>query len=181
LERWFWLGASIISLVVLLAGNLRSTYQAECLITFGGDAGSFVVATALMATFYARPQSAIRRKQLRWALLIIGAIAFMDTYATWAGGFEKIVHWIDDIDERGPTDLAKLTQYYGWPIGEMQARFLKVAHWCFVAMAGMYTAGIVQAVRNKFALQPIQSASQKTLSGERSAGLESKTRQIIGR
>src|SRR5438094_324593 len=92
-------------LVLLIAGNMRTPFQAAGLITFGGDAGSFVVATVLMSTFYARPESVMYRKQLRWGLLLMGAIAFMHTYATWAGGFEKIVGWIDDIDERGPTDL----------------------------------------------------------------------------
>ena len=155
LERWFWVGASALTLLFLLAGNLRSASQAECLITFGGDAGSFVVATVLMATFYARPESAVQRKQLRWVLLVIGAIAFMDTYATWAGGYEKFADWLDGIDERGPTDLAQLTQLYGWGIGEMQARFLKVAHLCFLIMAAMYSAGIVQAIRQKAALEPV--------------------------
>jgi hypothetical protein len=164
-ERWFWVAASAVTLVLLLAGNLRTAYQAGCLITFGGDAGSFVISTMLMATFYARPESTVRQKQLRWALLIIGAITFMSTYATWAGGFEKIVHWIDDIDERGPTDLAKLTQYYGWAIGEMQARFLKVAHFCFVAMAAMYTAGIVQAMRDKAAAEPSRGARSDAAAG----------------
>lgn len=145
-QRWFWVVASAATLLLLLAGNLRTEFQAGRLITFGGDAGSFVVATALMATFYAREESVVYQKQLRWVLLVIGAIAFMDTYATWSGGFEKIVHWLDDTDERGPTDLAQLTQYYGWAIGEMQAKFLQVAHLCFVAMAAMYTAGIVQAM-----------------------------------
>lgn len=154
LERWFWLGASAVTLLLLLAGNLRTASQAECLITFGGDAGAFVVATVLMATFYARPESAVRQKQLRWVLLIIGAIAFMDTYATWSGGYEKFALWLDGIDERGPTDLALLTQYYGWGVGEMQARFLEVAHLCFLIMATMYTAGIVQAIREKAAAEP---------------------------
>ncbi len=154
MERWFWLAASASTLVLLLAGNLRSEFQSGCLITFGGDGGSFVVATILMATFYARPESAMCRKQLRWALLIIGAIAFMDTYSTWSGGFEKIVHWLDDTDERGPTDLAKLTEYCGWGIGEMQSRFLQVGHFCEVILAGMYTAGIVQTMRQKAELAP---------------------------
>ena len=154
LKRWFWLGASAFTVLLLLAGNLRTAPQAECLITFGGDAGSFVVGTVLMATFYARPESAVRQKQLRWVLLVIGAIAFMDTYATWSGGYEKFALWLDGIDERGPTDLALLTQLYGWGIGEMQARFLKVAHLCFLIIAAMYTAGIVQAIRRKAALEP---------------------------
>ncbi|MBV8207151.1 MAG: hypothetical protein JO041_10185 [Acidobacteria bacterium] len=152
LERWFWVAASALGLVLVVAGNLRTEFQANCLITFGGDAGSFVVSTMLIATFYGRAESAVRRKHLRWVLLVIGAIAFMDAYATWAGGFEKIVHWIDDTDERGPTDLAKLTQLYGWAIGEMQVRFLRVAHWCFAAMAAMYAAGIAQAARHKAGL-----------------------------
>jgi hypothetical protein len=154
LERWFWVAASAVTLLLLLAGNLRSDFKADCLTTFGGDAGSFVVATVLMATFYARPESTVYRKQLRWALLVIGAIAFMDAYATWSGGFEKIAHWLDDPDERGPTDLAKLTDYCGLAIGDMQTKFLKVAHLCFAAMAAMYTAGIVQAIRHRAAQEP---------------------------
>jgi hypothetical protein len=152
LERWFWVVASAAVVLLLLAGNMRTSFQADALFTFGGDAGSFVVATLLMATFYARPESAMRRNQLRWGLLLIGAIAFMATYATWSGGFEKIVHWIDDLDERGPSDLMQLTQLYGWTIGEMQARFLRVAHLCFVALAAMYAAGIVQTMQRIKAL-----------------------------
>ena len=66
--------------------------------------------------------------------------------------------WIEDLDERGPTDLAQLTQLYGWAIGDMQARFLRVAHLCFVALAAMYAAGIMQATQQKAALasEPIQ-------------------------
>jgi hypothetical protein len=158
LERWFWVVVSAAVLVLLIAGNMRTAFQAEGLIVFGGDAGSFLVATVLMSTFYARPESALCRKQLRWGLLLIGAIAFMDTYATRAGGFEKIVGWIEDIDERGPTDLMQLTQMYGWAIGDMQARFLRVAHLCFVALAAMYAAGIMQAMQRKAALtsEPVQ-------------------------
>jgi hypothetical protein len=155
MERWFWVAVSVIVLALLLAGNLRTPFQAHCLITFGGDAGAFVISTILMATFYGRPESIVCRNQLRWVLVVIGAICFMQTYEMWAGGFERIVQWLDGIDERGPTDLAKLTQLYGWGIGEMQARFLKVAHACFFAMAAMYGAGIVQAVLRKREIESI--------------------------
>jgi hypothetical protein len=152
LERWFWLVTSAAVLVLLLAGNLRTAFQAQALVSFGGDGGSFIVASVMMATFYARSESAMVRKQLRWGLLIIGAIAFMDTYATWAGGFEKIANWLEDTDERGPSDIMQLTQLYGWKIGEMQSRFLRVAHLCFVALAATYAAGIMQAMQRKAAL-----------------------------
>ncbi|HZQ90570.1 MAG TPA: hypothetical protein VFA60_02120 [Terriglobales bacterium] len=152
-KRWFWVATTAAALVLLLLGGTRTDYRAQGLITFGGDAGSFFVSTILMATFYARPESAMVRRQLRWVLLVFGAIAFMDAYATWSGGFEKIAEWLEDA-ERGPSDLMQLTQYYGWPIGEMQRRFLSVAHWCFFALAAMYAAGIVQARQRKSAVAP---------------------------
>jgi len=158
-ERWFWVVVSAAVLVLLIAGNMLTEFKAAGLFTFGGDAGSFVVATILMATFYARPESAMCRKQLRWGLLLLGAIAFMDAYLTWAGGFEKIVDWLEDM-ERGPSDLMQLTQMYGWTIGEMQARFLRVAHLCMVVLAGMYAAGIVQAMQRKAAIASAPSVEE---------------------
>ena len=160
LERWFWLGASAVTSPVIgrqpaqrIPGGVSYHVWRRCRLLRCCDRfdGSILCAA---------PESAVCRKQLRWALLVIGAIDFMDTYATWAGGFEKIVHWLDDIDERGPTDLAQLTQFYGWGIGEMQTKFLKVAHLCFLTMAAMYTAGIVEAMRHKAALQPVVRAKQ---------------------
>lgn len=153
-RRWFWVSAAGTALVFLLAGTTRTDFQAQGLIIFGGDAGCFVLGTIAMATFYARPDSAMYRKQLRWGLLLLGAIAFMDAYATWSGGFEKIVGWIEDTDERGPSDLFQLTQMYGWKIGEMQARFLRVAHLGFAALAAMYGAGLVAAKQRQAALPP---------------------------
>ena len=32
----------------------------------------------------------IRREHLRWAFLAIGALAFMDAYATWSGGIAAV-------------------------------------------------------------------------------------------
>lgn len=145
MQRRFWLAVAAVTLALLLAGNLRTPFAAARLITFGGEAGSFVVSTVLMATFYARPQSVVSRKHMRWVLLVIGAIAFMYAYSMWAGGFENIVQWLDGIDERGPTDLAKLTQLYGWTIGQMQVNFLKVARTCWFALSAMYVLGVLQA------------------------------------
>jgi hypothetical protein len=152
-ERRFWVVMSAIGLALLAAGNLRSDFQSRGLIIFGGDAGSFVIATVLMATFYARADSAMVRQQLRWGLLVLGAIAFMFAYGRWAGGFEEIVHWLEDTDERGPSDLQQLTQMYGWAIGDMQARFLRVAYACWVALAAMYAVGLVQARQRWRAVQ----------------------------
>ena len=144
-KRWFWVIAAAVVVALLMAGATRTEFQAQGLIYFGGDAGAFVLSTVMMASFYARRESAMTRSQVRWGLLVLGAMAFMFGYGTWSGGYEKISGWLNDIDERGPSDLQMLTQMYGWTIGQMQARFLGVAHACFAAMAAMYSGGLWSA------------------------------------
>jgi hypothetical protein len=148
-ERWFWVAASGCTLLLVIAGATRTDFQANALIIFFGDAGAFVLATVMMATFYARPESTMRKRQVRWGMIVLGAIAFMYGYAIWAGGYEKISEWLNDFDERGPSDLQQLTEMYGWGIGQMQVWFFRVAHWCFAALAAMYAAGLWQAWQKK--------------------------------
>ena len=42
-----------------------------------------------MMTFYARRESVLYQNSLRWGFLVIGALSFMDAYATWTGGIES--------------------------------------------------------------------------------------------
>ena len=146
-RRWFWVAVCALVVALFVAGNLRSDFAARRLITFWGDGGAFVLSTLLMLTFYARAESPLRRQQLRWALLLLGAMAFWSVYSRWHGGFEKIANVLEDTDERGPSDPRLLITMYGWAIGEMQARFMMLGNACLVAMAAAYAAGIVQAKR----------------------------------
>jgi hypothetical protein len=148
-ERWFWVAISAGTLLVLIAGTSRSDFSSHGLIILFGDAGAFVLSTIMMATFYARPESTMVKRQVRWGLLVLGAIAFMYGYSTWAGGYEKISEWLNDFDERGPSDLQQLTEMYGWTIGQMQARFLSIAHWCFAVLAATYAIGLWTAWKKK--------------------------------
>jgi hypothetical protein len=148
-KRWFWVTTAAIVLVLLIAGASRTEFQATGLVYFGGDAGAFVLSTVMMASFYARRESAMTKGQVRWGLLVLGATAFMYGYTMWAGGYEKISSWLNDTDERGPSDLQMMTQMYGWGIGQMQSRFLAVAHACFTAMAAMYAGGLWTAWQRK--------------------------------
>ena len=55
-----------------------------------GDAGALVLSTVLMATFYAPRESAIYKSWgLRWGLLAIGAISFMQVFLVWSGPFGR--------------------------------------------------------------------------------------------
>ncbi len=148
-ERWFWVAAAVCGAMVVVIGAALSDFQAQGLFSFGGEAGRFFLGTALMLTFYARPRSKLRRHQARWGLLLVGAISFMAAYFIWAGGFERIADWVDEVDERGPSDMFNLTRYFGWSIGVIQARYVALAHWCMALLAAFYAWGIWDAMTRK--------------------------------
>ncbi len=68
LHRWFWVAASAVVLGLFILGNLQTESHARLLFTFWGDGGAYVLATVLMLSFYARPDSPISRNQVRWGL-----------------------------------------------------------------------------------------------------------------
>lgn len=146
-QRWFWVAVCAAILMLVIAGNLQTDFHSHLLITFWGDGGAFVLSTVLVLTFYARADHPLTRNQVRWGLLLLGAMAFWSVYSRWAGGFENIANFLEDTDERGPSDMMLMITLYGWPIGAMQARYMLLAHGCLAAMAGVYAAGLVQAKR----------------------------------
>lgn len=146
-ERWFWVAVSSVALVLFLAGNLQSDFHSRMQFTFWGDGGAYVLSTVLMMTFYARPGSTITRNQVRWGLLILGALAFWSVYSRWSGGFENIANALEDTDERGPSDIMQLTTMYGWPIYVLIHRYLRLGQVCLAALAVAYAVGLVRAKR----------------------------------
>jgi hypothetical protein len=68
-RRWFWIGALGAILVVLLICTFGLySDQAQQWITFGGDAGNFILGTVLMTTFYARKGSPDQSQRLALGL-----------------------------------------------------------------------------------------------------------------
>ena len=142
-ERWFWVvvAAAVLMLTVFCTFFLREG-QARQLITFGGDGGCFVIGTVLMLTLYARADHPFRTEHLRWALLILGALAFMDVYRVWSGPLD---HLPLGEDERGLSDPAVLVEEFGWSVQLLVDRYLELARACFVVLAGAYAVGIAQS------------------------------------
>ena len=70
-----------------------------------------MLGTMLMLTVYAREDHPVRRNQLRWGLLAIGALAFMDAYAVWSGPLDRLPF---GENENGLSDPSVLTEVYGW-------------------------------------------------------------------
>ncbi len=152
-QRWFWVAVSAGVLGLFLLGNLQTEAHSKLLITFWGDGGAYVLATVLMLSFYARPGSSIARSQVRWGLLLLGAMAFWSVYSRWAGGFENIAQFLEDTDERGlASDMRVLNLEYGWSTFVLIHRYWTLAHTCLLTLAGAYAAGLVQALGLKSAL-----------------------------
>jgi len=115
-------------------------------IVFGGDAGALVLGTVLMATFYAPRESAIYKSWgLRWGLLAIGAISFMQVFLVWSGPIEDIP--FGEIEGVNLSDPSLLTTVYGWSVTQLVDRYMRLATVCLVILAGMYVWGLVSAYR----------------------------------
>ncbi len=163
LQRWFWVAVSAGVLALFVLGNLQSESHARLLFTFWGEGGAYVLSTVLILSFYARPGSPLTRNQLRWGLLLLGAMAFWSVYTRWAGGFENIAQFLDDTDARGiPSDMRVLTLVYGWSTYVLIHSYWKLGHVCLLALAAAYAAGLAQAHRLRSALAAEFQESKRT-------------------
>ncbi len=155
LQRWFWVAVSTCTLLLVLFCTLVLTVgTAQQLIVFGGDAGCLALGTMLMLTVYAREEHPIRRDHLRWGLLVIGALAFMDVYAVWSGPFDQLPF---GENENGLSDASVLTEVYGWNLPTLVSRYKQLAHACLALLVSVYLAGI-------YAQTPAFSASASARS-----------------
>jgi hypothetical protein len=144
LGRRFWVVAATVTLLLTLCCTLvLNAGAARQLITFGGDGGCFVLGAALMLTVYARPDHPLRRERLRWALLILGALAFMDAYRIWSGSFDRLPF---GESENGLSDPSVLVEEFGWGVVLLVNRYLELARVCFLILTAAYIAGIAESV-----------------------------------
>jgi hypothetical protein len=140
LQRSFWAVASAAALVLVLFCTLvLSPGKKQQLIVFGGDGGGLVLGTMLMLTVYAREEHPIRRDQLRWGLVAIGALAFMDVYAVWSGPIDQLPL---GESECGLSDPSVLTEVYGWGLLTLIKRYDQLAHACLALLAVVYVAAL---------------------------------------
>ena len=143
-RRWGWVCAA--AAVLLLQLNILSApaITQGALVIFAGDGGAMVLATVLMATFYAPRDSALSKSWgLRWGLLLIGALAFMHVYRLWSGPWENLP--FGEIEGRNLSDPSLLTGMYGWSVIQLVDRYLLLAKVCFTAMCAMYLWGLISA------------------------------------
>lgn len=140
-ERW---GLVCAAVAALLVQAIFLSLPAESTIVFSGDAGAIVLATFLMAAFYAPRESAVHKAAgLRWGLLIIGALAFMHVFALWTEPVEDIP--FGEIEGVGPSDPTLLTEMYGWSVPQLVDRYVRLGELCLACLGVLYIWGLVSA------------------------------------
>jgi hypothetical protein len=118
------------------AGTRAPVDDAQAWITFGGDGGAMVLGTLLISSFFI-PK--LREHGLRWGLLVIGAAAFVDTFATWwAARSDTDVIPFGEIEGVGLSDPSKLQEVYGWSTHQIVHRYVVLGVACLVALAAVY-------------------------------------------
>ncbi|MBU8895077.1 hypothetical protein KRR26_05650 [Corallococcus sp. M34] len=138
--RKSWMAWAAALLLIQAVATLGTTpQQARALITFGGDAGCLVLGALLMSLFYARRGTALHERGLRWGLLVMGAIAFMDSLHTWWGARKDVDRIpFGDIEGVGLSDPSKLVDQHGWSVGTLIDRHVGVATACLVLLGALY-------------------------------------------
>ncbi len=141
MERPGWLFAAAALLVLQL---VASSSPAEAMIVFFGDGGALVLATLLMATFYAPRESRLYKSWgLRWGLLAIGAFSFMHVFLMWRGPLEDLP--FGEIEGVNLSDPSLLTEMYGWTVLQMVDRYVKLGTFCLLSLLALYIWGLVSA------------------------------------
>ena len=139
-ERWGWVSIAGAVLVVQLI--FLGAPNPSALVIFGGDGGALVLATILMAMFYAPRESPLYKSWgLRWGLLAIAAPAFMLVFHTWSGPMEDIP--FGEIEGVNLSDPSLLTEMYGWSITQLVDRYGRLATICLVVLFALYLWGLV--------------------------------------
>jgi hypothetical protein len=142
--KWEWACAAGAVLLVQLIIQIQPAFTQGALIVFCGDGGALILATILMATFYAPHDSALYKSQgLRWGLLVIGALAFMHVFVLWTGPFENIP--FGEIEGVNLSDPSLLTQMYGWPVPQLIDRYVRLGEFCLLVLLGLYVWGLASA------------------------------------
>jgi hypothetical protein len=138
-ERWAWVVAAGAALVLQL---IVLSLPAGALIVFFGDGGAMVLATILMAAFYAPRESTLYKSWgLRWGLLAIGALSFMHVFLLWTGPFEDIP--FGEIEGVNLSDPSLLTEMYGWSAAQLVDRYVRLGKVCLVALLALYVWGLL--------------------------------------
>jgi hypothetical protein len=140
--------AGAVALAAIGLGWLTSAEHARAIISFGGDGGAMVLGTLLMISMFAGRDTQIYRGWLRWGFLVIGAAAFVDTFATWwTAQHDPSVIPFGELEGVGLSDPSVLSETYQWTDHQIIHRYVLLGELCLIALAAAYAWGVYAAYR----------------------------------
>lgn len=115
------------------------------LIAFGGDGAGMILAALLMGCFFFGKNTQLYKGSVRWGLVVIGAAAFVDMFATWVRARRN-----DQDIPYGTTggmasDAMTLIDGYGWTAQALVNRYFLLGVCCLIALALVYAWGVWRA------------------------------------
>jgi hypothetical protein len=148
-ERRWLIALGVVLAVIQAIGTLGpSSEHAHAVIIFGGDGGAMVLGMLLMCTFFAPRASRLVQNGLRWGFLVIGAAAYVDSFATWwiARGDTDVIPY-GEIEGVGLSDPSKLTEQFGWSEHQLVHRYVVLGVACGSALAAAWAYAVWSARR----------------------------------
>lgn len=142
----FAIVGGVLAVVQILGTLVLSTEHAQMWICFGGDGGAMVLGTLLMCCFFVDRESKLHRGGVRWGLLVIGAGAFVDTFATWwTARTDPDVIPFGEIEGVGQSDPSKLTEQFNWTTHTLVHRYVTLGVICLVVLAAAWAWSVRRA------------------------------------
>lgn len=122
---------------------------ARMIVVFSGDGAGMILATLLMGSFFFGKRTNLYKGSLRWGFVVIGAVAFVDLYATWVKArrdFDAIPLGSQDGQDADPLVLV---QEHGWKLEEVVNRYFTLGVLCLIALACIYAWGVRRAAQER--------------------------------
>jgi hypothetical protein len=132
--------------LALVGTLLLKPATTKMLITFGGDGMGMVLAVVLMSSFYFGKGTQLYTGSLRWGFMAMGAAAYVDIFAVWAGArrdYGKIP--FGEMEGTGTSDATRLVDDFGWSPDQLVQRYFTLGLCCLAATVAVYAWGVWRA------------------------------------
>ena len=139
-------GLALLQLLFTFGISLKA---ARMIVVFSGDGGGMILATLLMGSFFFGKRTQLYKGSLRWGFLVIGAVAFVDIYATWVKARSDLDAIPLGSQDGMDADPLVLVQEFGWTLNGMVNRYFALGLACLVALACVYAWGVRRAAQER--------------------------------
>lgn len=116
---------TVAAAALALVGRLLSDARAQALIEWAGDGLGIALGALAMLAIFSRRGSRLHHGALRWGLLGLGAMAYVDLSSTWVAAWRDPAEIPFGVQSMaGPSDASRLVDAHGWTQTQLVHRML---------------------------------------------------------